>query len=292
MRNDRIMPGLILVLIGATVLLSNYGYIHFHWANFIYLWPIFIVIGGINLIFAHNRSAWATALKLLVVIGGFCLLIFGNFGSHYNFWPRYTYHYNNDKDDDDDDDNSSGNKGIVKVEGNSVFNQAYTADTKIARLNISGGGTVYKLSDTTNQLFNANTHEFTGRYIFSHDKQDSVFVLNFNMKHDHGHMDWNDDERSNLATFKLNPNPEWEINVETGATKLDFDLTKFKLRKLKLSGGAASFTVKVGQPLAETNVDVSTGVSEVTIFIPQNAACRIETDSGLSSTSFDGFTKK
>ncbi|HEY0244107.1 MAG TPA: hypothetical protein VGC01_00965, partial [Mucilaginibacter sp.] len=33
-------------------------------------------------------------------------------------------------------------------------------------------------------------------------------------------------------------------------------------------------------------------VSEVNISIPQNAACRIKTDSGLSSNQFDGFNKK
>jgi hypothetical protein len=36
---------------------------------------------------------------------------------------------------------------------------------------------------------------------------------------------------------------------------------------------------------------VSTGVSGVDISVPQNAACSIETDSGLSGNDFQGFTK-
>lgn len=293
MRNDKLIPGVVLIMIGAVILLHNYGYISFHWRNFIYLWPIFIVIGGINLIFAHNRSAWATVLKLAVVIVGFGLLIFGNFGDRYNFWPHYSYN-NDDNDNGDDDSDSSASTGrITKIEGNSIFNEPYTAGTKIARLNISGGGTVYKLNDTTNQLFNASTQEFFGRYDFSHHQEDSVSVLDFKMKKNHGHrLGWHDNDKTNSATFKLNPNPEWEINVETGATKLNFDLSRFKIRSLNLSGGAASFTVKLGQPLATTNIEVSTGVSEVEINIPANAACRITTDSGLSSNNFDGFTKK
>lgn len=294
MRNDKIIPGVVLILIGGIILLHNYGYVNFHWSNFIYLWPIFIVIGGINLIFAHNRSVWATALKLLVIIAGFGLILFGNFGSRYNFWPHYNNHYNNNSDDDDDDDDDdNGGKNIVKIEGNSVFNEPFTADAKVAQLNISGGGTIYNLSDTTNQLFNASTQEFTGKYIFTHNKQDSVYVLNFDMKSNHGRMGgWRDNDKTNSATFKLNANPEWEINVETGATKLNFDLQKFKIRSLKLSGGAASFDVKLGQPLATTNINVETGVSEVNIRIPQSAACRIVTESGLSSNNFNGFVKK
>lgn len=291
MKNDKLIPGVILIMIGAVILLHNYGYVSFHWRNFIYLWPILIVIGGINLIFAHNRSAWATLLKLVVVIAGFGLLIFGNFGNRYNFWPHTYYNYNDDSDDDDDNDNS-GDK-VVKIEGNSVFNEPYTADAKVARLNISGGGTIYTLTDTTNQLFNASTKEFFGKYDFSHRKEDSVYVLDFNMKNQRGnHLNWHGDNKTNSATFKLNVNPEWEINVETGATKLNFDLTKFKVRELKLSGGAASFDVTLGQPLASTNVEVSTGVSEVNIHIPATAACKITKDSGLSSSSFEGFSKK
>jgi hypothetical protein len=297
MRNDRLIPGLVLVMIGGIFLLHNYGYIHFHWMNFVYLWPIIIVIGGVNLIFAHNRSIWATIIKVAVVVIGFGLLVFGNFGNRYGFWPHNYYNYqDNDNDnssDDDNDSDSTGKSDIVKVEGNSFFNQPYIADVRIAQLNISGGGTTYNLSDTTNQLFSASTKEFIGKYEFSHRQQDSVYVLDFNMKKNHGHnFNWGNNGKSNSATFKLNPNPEWEINVQTGATKLDFDLSKFKIRSLKLDGGAASFNVKLGQPLATTNIEVSTGVSEVIISIPKNAACRITTDSGLSSHQFDGFTKK
>jgi len=44
-------------------------------------------------------------------------------------------------------------------------------------------------------------------------------------------------------------------------------------------------------PVAMTDVDVQTGVSGVDISIPQNAACSVETDSGLSDNHFEGFTK-
>jgi hypothetical protein len=38
-------------------------------------------------------------------------------------------------------------------------------------------------------------------------------------------------------------------------------------------------------------VNISTGIASVEIYIPQNAACSIESDSGLSDNAFDGFTK-
>jgi hypothetical protein len=289
MKNDKIIPGLVLVLIGTAFLLNNFGYIHFHWSNIIHLWPIFLVIAGVNLVFAHNNSPWATILKVAVVVGGIGLMLFGDFGNRFNFWPGHHVYYNNDNnmddDNNDDDDDTTGTKG-VKLKGN--FEEPYKADIKTARLNISGAGTEYTLSDTTNQLFSADTRNTFGRYDFSHSQDDSVYVLDFKMKSHHG---FNFDSDKNTAVMRLNPNPVWEIHVETGATRLDFDLSKFKVKELRLHGGAASYNVKLGAPLAMTDVDVATGVSGVDISIPKNAACSIETSSGLSDNNFDGFNK-
>ncbi len=296
MRNDKIIPGAVLIMIGAIILLHNFGYVAFHWANFVYLIPILIVIAGINLIFGHNnRSAWATVVKLAVVAIGFCLILFGNFGRRHNGWNDYSYNFDTDNDDD-----STGGK-IVKVEGSKVFDEPYTTAIKVAELNISGGGALYKLSDTTNQLFSADTKVFGKHFVnyLTRTNSDSVAVLSYKMKNSHGfNFDFDDEGkkdgkygRNNTAIFKLNPNPEWKIDVKTGATKLDFDLSKFKVRSLKLSGGAADFSVKLGQPLSATNVVVSTGMSSVSISVPTTAACRIISSTGLSSTNFEGFTK-
>ncbi|HEY2584000.1 MAG TPA: DUF5668 domain-containing protein, partial [Mucilaginibacter sp.] len=165
MKNDKLIPGLVLVLIGAAFLLNNFGYIHFHWYNIFHLWPIFLVIAGVNLVFAHNNSPWATILKIAVVVGGIGLMLFGNFGDRFNFWPGHHVYYNNDNnmddDNNDDDDDTTGSKG-VKLIGKGNFEEPYKADIKTARLNISGGGTSYTLSDTTNQLFSADTRNTIG----------------------------------------------------------------------------------------------------------------------------------
>ncbi|MBD1392746.1 LiaI-LiaF-like domain-containing protein [Mucilaginibacter glaciei] len=296
MKSEKIMPGLILVGIGALFLLHNYNVINFHWGNIFRLWPIFLIMGGVNLVLAQNRSAWATVLKITVVIGGFALLVLVPNNQRY-FWNNHNGNWNfsdHDTDGDNDDDNedsSNAKKGIIKVEGSSTYNQPYVATATSAILNISGGGTVYTLKDSTSQLFSAVTKEFNNKFQFEHSTEGNVPVLGLHMRKQNGNnFNW-DSDNTNSADIKLNTRPEWDMNVEAGATKLDFDLSKFKVRKLKISGGAASFDIKMGQPLATTNVDVSTGVSEVHIAVPTDAAVRIESNSGLSSTNYDGFTK-
>jgi len=296
MRNDKIIPGVILVLIGGAILLANYGYLHFHWWNIFRLWPIFLVIGGINLLFAHNKSPWASILKISVVVLGFALVLFGNFGDRYSFWPgsHFGWHnHNNDNDndnsDDNDDDDSDNNKGDTKAAINGVFNDPYNASIKVARLNVSGGATSYYLSGTTDQLFSAATRDNANRYALLTSKDDdSVSVVSFHMKDRNG---INFDSDKSRADFSLNTNPIWEIHADAGAAKLDFDLSKFKVRELKLNGAAGSFHIKLGDPLAETNVEISNVASDVSILVPQGAACSIETDSGLSDNHFEGFNK-
>lgn len=289
MRHDKLVPGAILITLGIIFLLRSFGVVHIHWINFLHLWPIFLLIGGINLIFAHNRSPLASALKVGVVLLGLGILLFGNFNNRYSFWPgHYTYH-SDDNDSNDDDDNDGDKVDVVKVGGTSTFNEPYNAATRIARLNINGGGTSYKLSDTTTDLFQADTKEIAGNYELTRINKDSVFTLNFNLKKNN-HIRW-DKDKENSATFKLNSAPIWDMDINAGATALDFDLSKFKVRTLNLHGGAGSFDLKLGAPLATTNVDISTGVSGVDIAIPKDAACKINIHSGLSSNDFEGFNK-
>jgi len=296
MRNDKIIPGMILVLLGTAFLLHNFGYIHFHWENFAFLWPLFIVIGGVSLLLSFSHSTWASVTKAVLIIGGFALILFGDFKYKRHWWSGWGHHnytYNSDNDDNDDNDDSDNNNGkSVNVAGDAQFNHPFEAGIKIARLNISGGATTFKLNDTTNQLFAAQTKSFHGKYQFDSHRQDSVYIMDFHMKENHVWNWGNHDDDKNSVSMSLNTRPEWEMNIEAGATDLDFDLSKYKMRDVTLKGGAAQFTLKMGQPLANSNITVETGASDVTINIPQDAACTIESSSGLSSTDYPGFTKK
>lgn len=309
MKNDRLIPGLILVLIGLVILFDNLGYIDFYWGDIFHLWPLFLIVAGVNLVFANSHSALTTVAKIVVVVGAFLFVLvrYGDFGPksgmHNNMAWHHRDHYNdnwgndnsNDTSDDDDDDDTTGNKGVVKFESTHNFNLAYTPDVKTAELNISGGASSYTLNDTTNQLFVANTKEHWGRYEFWHHNDGSNYVLNFEMNGKKGmHLNWHGNhDNSNEAVLRINPNPIWDVNVETGAASVNFDLSKFKVRSLKLDGGAASFDLKLGEPLETTNVNVSTAAASVHIRIPKDAACKVNISGFLSSNNLEdaGLTK-
>lgn len=170
-----------------------------------------------------------------------------------------------------------------------VFSEPYIAGTRNAILNIEGGATNFVLRDTASELFNARVKKHIGNYSVFKFSTDSTETVDFKMT---GEANWDMKKSvSNQVVMTLNPEPVWDINLETGAGKSNFDLTKYKIRKMKLEGGVAKFDIKLGNLHKTTVVDVESGVSKITIAVPESAGCEIRTDSGLSSLDFKGFTK-
>ncbi|QXV66507.1 hypothetical protein INP83_05335 [Mucilaginibacter sp. 21P] len=304
MRSDKLVPGLILVGIGVIFLLDNFNIIDFHWGNLWHLWPIFLIMAGVNLVLANNKAVWASAIKIGVVILGFALLIFGHFKNpwfspfdrHWRLSEKGWNHRDKDFDmdddsDDNDNDNDTTSHSITKVNGSSNYVESFKPGTAEARLEVNGGGTEYILKDTTSQLFEANTKEFFNRFVYSHTMEGSMPVVQLRMKDKKGNIQW-DSDNTNAATMKLNAKPVWNINVKAGATKVDFDLSKFRVRNLNINGGAGEFDVRMGMPVSATRIEVATGVSSIDIKVPEGAAVQIKTSTGLSSDSFPGFTDK
>ncbi|GAB2694403.1 hypothetical protein GCM10027037_17390 [Mucilaginibacter koreensis] len=286
MNRNRLVPGLILVFIGLAFLLNRLGVLHFHWQNFMYLWPLFLVIGGVNLLLSHNRAPWATAVRVVVAVFCLGLIFFGDFGNRYERGGWFRYNYHNDDDSDDNDNDNDTRRGIKG--STNTYSQPWEPKVKVASLSIQGAATSYTLNDTTSELMSAQTHEYNGRYVFNQRLTDSTAVINLHMKG----KNWNfGSDNSNSAAVKLNSRPLWDIDIKGGADELKFDLSKFKIRNLKLSGGATDYTIKMGMPLAETHVNISTGVSDINISVPTGAACQVITSSGLSDTNINGFNK-
>ncbi len=182
-------------------------------------------------------------------------------------------------------------KDNVRNTSSQTFTEAYEAGTSRAQLNIKGGATSFRLDDSTSNLFDAVVDQNFGNFTLEKTTKDSVEVLNFRMRDNK--QRWNmDDMEGNDVKIRLNTNPIWDFNVEVGAGETVFDLSSFKVQSLRLQGGVASYKIKLPAPIAIMNVSAETGVADVSIKVPENAACRITVESGLSSKDFSGFKKQ
>ena len=92
------------------------------------------------------------------------------------------------------------------------------------------------------------------------------------------------------ADIALSRTVLWDATLETGASQLDADLSDLSVKHLALKTGVSEATIKLGDvPLAanSTDVEVKSGLSDVTILVPADAAVRVDTHNGLTTTNLD-----
>ena len=284
MKLDRILWGIILLFVGLILLLENFNVIEFYWRNVWGFWPVFLIIAGINILFNRNKSQVGNMISIgvLVITLGFLFyrgqqppenrgLFGGNFGNKI------------DIDINNDDEDTLNTQRLTFTE---PFDLASSG--KVV-MDISGGGTSFKLDGPTDSLVEAVVEKSRGTFTLKKELIDSVQRLTFRMQEKKGK--WNMNDGGNDVNFKLNTQPEWELNMNMGAGEVDFDLSAYKIRTFKFEGGAAALDIQMGDLLPIADVIVKTGVADVKIKVPIAAGCRIKSSTGLSAKDFTGFTK-
>ncbi|GAB1463786.1 LiaF transmembrane domain-containing protein [Pedobacter sp.] len=289
MKYERIIWGVLLLFVGGILLLENLNIIEFYWRNVWGFWPIFLIIGGINLLLNRNGSQTGSIVSLAVLIIALAFLfVRGQEKPQYGSWWWGLKDKNIEADIDWDNDTSH-------LEGLKFSEVYHPLDSnKKAILNLSGGGTSFTLKETTDSLFEAKVHKKRGNFSLTKTTTDTTNTLTFKMngKRKNGKNNWSFNTGGNEVDVRLNTAPLWTMNLSMGAGELDFDLTPYKVRTLNFDGGAADLKIKIGELIPITDVNVKTGVANVEIKVPQGSGCRIKTHTGLASKDFKGFVKK
>ncbi|PKQ16858.1 MAG: hypothetical protein CVT67_03605 [Actinobacteria bacterium HGW-Actinobacteria-7] len=84
---------------------------------------------------------------------------------------------------------------------------------------------------------------------------------------------------------KLSRAVAWNIEVDSGVSSLNADLSTLRVESLKLKTGVSSNRVVLGEVpvgVAEATMNIDTGVSSVKVLVPYESQVRIESSSGLT----------
>jgi hypothetical protein len=280
MKADKIFWGLIFVFVGTIFLLENFEIIDFSWRYIWHFWPLLLIITGVNIVFANSKSKSAAIIIGVITLFALGFLTYKGLEQKTDENKRWSMSFDNDEDDEDNLDSSNM----------STYTEDYSSNYKKATLNISGAASTFEIENGADKLFEADIKETRNRYFLKKTESDSTVVLTFNSKNRTSSFNFKDDEYSKVR-MKLNDNPIWDINLKMGAGKIDFDLSNNKVKNVSLKGGAAEFNVKLGDLYNDINLVAETGVAEIIIDIPKNFGCKIKTQTGLSSKSFNDFVK-
>lgn len=293
--------GALLVAFGLFILAFNYDLINFTFREIAQFWPLLILIGGVAVIL-HPQKAFFNTVTALCLAFSIPLGIYSsatkgveNIKSElendmdfdFNFDDEdYSYH----EDELNEDNSSTDSKGVVTQN----YSLPLDAGVERAKLDFGGGAAEFHLEPTSSNIFEAKTTLQNGSYSLSDQIKGNTHDIEFNMKSKkNNRFSVNDEfDLKNDVYLKLNTKPIWEMEIKVGAGDLHFDLSEYKVEKLKVETGAASIDIKLGDKQNKLSVDCSSGVAKLKFMIPESIGCVIDIDGAMNSKDFKGFNKR
>ena len=270
----KIFWGLLLVLIGVLFILKNTGVLFFSWHSMWQLWPVILILWGISIIPVKDWIKLVLSLVTVVV----------TFFAVQQYSPKDNHKWDFDWNDRKDRDNKDEDNVITY---NNVMSEDYDSLTKYAELKLNIGVGNFTIKDTTNMLIEVKHDNDNANYSMTAKVEDSTAIVDLSLEKG----EFNEGKVSNNVNMKLNPNPIWDLDLNVGAAEVNFDLSGFKTRNLKIQGGASDIDIKIGAALPLTDMKLEAGAASITIRIPEGAGCEIISNTFMSSKDFKGFTK-
>ncbi|MFT6850019.1 MAG: hypothetical protein ACJATA_000825 [Sphingobacteriales bacterium] len=278
MKTRDMISGLILIGIGLIFLFINMDMISINWSQLWSLWPVILIVIGLNSIAAATKLKWLPWVGLVIFVGLLFSVVSFDTNSKNNGFSF-------DWDDNDKAEQILGNNTTDTFTQKFVepFNGAAEA-----KLNVDAAAGVYFMKETTSDMLEITANSNKMVHELSSKEKKGVQVYYFDTESNNIIYSDNDFNHVNL---KLNKSVVWDLDFDIGAAKADFDLSQFKVKKLNVDAGAANIELRLGNqvPLCEVNLEV--GASKLEVWIPRDAGCKIDYDGGLSSKDFKEFNK-
>lgn len=282
MENRNVFWGVLLVAVGALFIFDNMDLIDFSFSALISLWPVLLVLWGISIL--PVKAVYKTVGALLIAV--FALVYAST--SDKTFWWEGDIMRNLDKNVHMNFDHDGDEIDEEETYYTFTFDEEEDAQIQEANLVMDVAAGKFRIDDTTTEHiidFDAysNIGPYTSNMVTNGNTADiqigleDAFIKNGTNR--------------NRASVKLNPNIIWDINMDVGAADLRADLRKFKVRNIDIDGGASSINLKIGELLKEMHLKLDAGAASIKISIPENAGCKIDSESFLVDLDLEGFVK-
>jgi hypothetical protein len=266
-RRGGVVGPLILIFLGGVFLLQNTGYLPPNfWLNLWRLWPVILVLVGIELLLA-NRIPWIALAGLAAVV-----LVLGavviNSGAATT--PTASSVTRTDRKD-----LASARQAAVTVRFD------------------AGQLTIGPLEQATPEQLAMMTYDGPANLApqVNYSVTGALGRLEY-LSNDHGGPGFVPfgSGRSSAPRMDLNLNtnvPITSLSLKSGATDARLDLSALRVSDLDMSVGAASTWIRLPQAAGTTTARIAGGASTITLEVPQGVAAQIRHRGGLSTVSVD-----
>lgn len=250
---------LLLIALGIVFLLSNFGVISgVSWLAVASLWPLLLVLIGLDIAFARRWPLQALAAEVLVIAGGLALLAYSP-----NLSPGIFVF----------GDGDGPGVADVTVPRGSATELALSLNAGATRsYHVTGGATALVEAHSANPNLRVRTSGTT-RANVRLDQVSSGFVRS---------------ESSDDVQIRLPSDLPTSITINVGAGEFDIDLSDVRLTEGRVNMGASSMRFVLPKPTSG-NVDIrlNGGASTVTVVVPDGVEARVATTGGFLSLRSD-----
>ncbi len=281
--NSNLYLGILFIVLGVLLLLENLNIIDVHFNRIWDLWPFILILWGLK--YLPMKPAVRTGVNIFLLVLFFLLLLIpestllGKYMENNSQTKNWNMIHMNVTDDEEDD---------VTVEGNDYYFVAeLPKGVKKGKLYIGLGAIDLETGEPTSKLFEFTAEDYpfplTHNVIITDDAA-KIKIQN------QGNVTVNGKHSGN-AELNLNPDLDWNLEIETGASHMDLDLTPYKIRKLKMASGASEIEIYMGDKADTSKVEIAGGAMDLTVHVPEHVGVQVNLQNVLSSKSLEGFKK-
>lgn len=262
-RRGLLLP-LLLIVIGVVALLANLGLLDPRVIlRLINLWPLFLVLIGIELIITRTLPRTLVPIvSLLVLLAVVALAIIYVFSAPLGGFAGTQQSAASDRIEGLSTANLDLDFGASSVDlrGASLGEDLYRA-----RFEFPTGEQppVVRLDRSSSTLH------------IQHQERPPRFTFGFSPMHDR-------------VDLSLSDRVPWIVAIRGGAVDSALDLTGLEISRLQLSGGASRSDIRMRDPKATVSVDISGGAADITLHIPSGSAWQVKVTGGASDLEVDG----
>lgn len=170
------------------------------------------------------------------------------------------------------------------------FYEPFDEEIQFADLYLTAGIGICEITSSTRDLIRGIARGTHTDYYFDTEQAENKAKVILDMNKEDFRISGGEIESK--LDIQLNEEPVWDLDLEIGAAKANFDLSDYKVRKINLKTGATETKIKIGDLYDETYIDVDMGAASLEIKIPREFGCKIDGGMALIKKDFEDFIEK
>ncbi len=268
----RLFWGLVLAVLGVLLLAGNLGWLDPGFIVSLWrLWPLILVVIGINMILGERNRRLAVILTLVVVLAGLLFAWIGWQGGHWGFAGGQAV-----------------TRAIVQPTAGNVTSGTVRIDLGAAGIDLHGLAADRRADLVAGTLSTWGEPDITqsvtdGAYSLTVRETGTVVGLPFVGGSASGRR------RLDLG---LAPDIPWSLDLTAGASRTNLELSDVTVSDVTVDAGASSVTLVIGRTTPDAQVKVKGGAGSYHLTLPKDRRIELELVSSVSSrTVADGFRK-